>query len=160
MLAYGVPQALSSGTRWERVMTSELTAREFARRFRALSLRASALQANEACVECLRCASSVACTFCTDSERLLRCHFCVRCSACTDSLHCRESKHLLGCQHCVGCDGCSQSAYLVRCVSLTSCQYCFGCVGLSGKDFHVLNEPHDRATYFALTARLARELGL
>jgi hypothetical protein len=48
----------------------------------------------------------------------------------------------------------------VRCASLSGCQYCFGCVGLSGKDFHVLNEPYDRKTYFALIARLAKELAL
>jgi hypothetical protein len=31
-------------------------------------------------------------------------------------------------------------------------------VGLARRDFHILNEPYDRATYFELTARLAREL--
>jgi hypothetical protein len=31
-------------------------------------------------------------------------------------------------------------------------------VGLSKRDFHILNERYDRATYFELTARLAREL--
>jgi hypothetical protein len=31
-------------------------------------------------------------------------------------------------------------------------------VGLSRRDFHILNEPYDRAAYFELTARLAREL--
>ena len=79
---------------------------------------------------------------------------------CTESLHCRGSRGLINCQHCIDCDSCSQSSYLVRCASLTGCQYCFGCVGLSGKDFHVLNEPYDRKTYFALTERLARELKL
>jgi hypothetical protein len=33
-------------------------------------------------------------------------------------------------------------------------------VGLSKRDFHVLNERYDRATYFELTGRLARELGI
>jgi len=31
-------------------------------------------------------------------------------------------------------------------------------VGLSRKDFHILNERYDRAAYFELTRRLAREL--
>jgi hypothetical protein len=31
-------------------------------------------------------------------------------------------------------------------------------VGLSRKDFHILNERYDRATYFELTRQLAREL--
>jgi hypothetical protein len=79
---------------------------------------------------------------------------------CTESLHCRGSRGLINCQHCIDCDSCSQSSYLVRSVSLTGCQYCFGCVGLSGKDFHVLNEPYDRKAYFSLTERLAKELSL
>jgi hypothetical protein len=33
-------------------------------------------------------------------------------------------------------------------------------VGLSRKDFHILNEPYDRQTYFALIAKLSRELGV
>jgi hypothetical protein len=49
---------------------------------------------------------------------------------------------------------------VVRCVDCTDCTYCFGCVGLGRKDFHILNEPYDRETYFALTARLARDLRL
>lgn len=141
-------------------MTMELTVRDFERRYQALLLRARSLVDNEACVECARCQGCSGCTFCQDSTRLVRCHFCVRCESCSDSSHCRGSRRLIDCQHCVDSEDCAQSAYLVRCVSLTSCQYCFGCVGLSGKDFHVLNEPCDRKTYFALTSRLSRELGL
>jgi hypothetical protein len=33
-------------------------------------------------------------------------------------------------------------------------------VGLWRRDFCVLNEQYDRATYFELTSRLARELGV
>lgn len=140
-------------------MTTELSTREFERRFQAL-LRGASAARNDGCVECERCKGCSACTFCKDSEQLVRCHFCVRCSACTDSLHCSGSRGLLGCSHCVDSRDCSHSSYLVRSVSLSGCQYCFGCVGLTGKDFHVLNEPYDRKTYFALTARLSRELGL
>jgi hypothetical protein len=141
-------------------MTSELSVREFESRYRALVSGLSRERGNDSCVECERCTSCSYSTFCKDSERLVRCHFCVRCSMCTDTLHCRGSRGLIGCQHCVDCDACSQSSYLVRCLSLTGCQYCFGCVGLSGRDFHVLNEPHDRKTYFKLVERLTRELGL
>jgi hypothetical protein len=158
MLAGAFPQALLRGDGMEPAMTIELTAQEFERRYQALTLRASTLKDNDGCVECQRCTGCSACTFCADSQRLVRCHFCVRCASCTDSLHCRGSRNLIGCQHCSDCDACSHSSYLVRCLSLTSCQYCFGCVGLSGKDFHVLNEPYDRKAYFALTARLSREL--
>jgi hypothetical protein len=33
-------------------------------------------------------------------------------------------------------------------------------VGLSRRDFHILNEPYDKATYFEITARLSKELRL
>lgn len=51
-------------------------------------------------------------------------------------------------------------AYLVRSVSCSDCSYCFGCVGLRQADFHILNEPYERADYFAVVRRLERELGL
>ena len=51
-----------------------------------------------------------------------------------------------------------QSAYLVRCMACSGCTYCFGCVGLVRKDFHILNEPYDRQTYFAKVAELRRAL--
>ena len=53
-----------------------------------------------------------------------------------------------------------RSSYLVRSVALSDCTYAFGCAGLSGKDFHILNEPYERAAYFETTRRLMRELGL
>jgi hypothetical protein len=31
-------------------------------------------------------------------------------------------------------------------------------VGLAKRDFHILNEPYDRQTYFATIAKLQREL--
>jgi hypothetical protein len=60
----------------------------------------------------------------------------------------------------VASERCTQSAYLVKCVGLAACSYCFGCVGLSHKDFHILNEPYDRKTYFAITTKLAEQLRL
>jgi len=33
-------------------------------------------------------------------------------------------------------------------------------VGLVRKDFHVLNQPLDRKTYFKVVARLKKELGI
>jgi hypothetical protein len=48
----------------------------------------------------------------------------------------------------------------VRSIGCTGSSYCFGCVGLSGADFHILNERYSRDEYFALTRRLASELGL
>jgi hypothetical protein len=45
-------------------------------------------------------------------------------------------------------------------MAMSRCTYCFGCVGLSNKDFHILNKQYSRQEYFAITKRLARELGL
>jgi hypothetical protein len=41
---------------------------------------------------------------------------------------------------------------------MTHCTYCLGCVGLSHKDFHILNQPYDRSTYFEISRRLSRAL--
>jgi hypothetical protein len=49
---------------------------------------------------------------------------------------------------------------LIKCTGCSDCNYCFGCVGLSGKDFHILNEPYGRTEYFALIGKLSRELGI
>jgi hypothetical protein len=163
MLRQSKPQALSPPitTRAGATMSlSELSAREFEARFRALSSAGTRDRSNAACVECERCTGCSFCTFCKDSERLVRSHFCVRCAMCTDCAHCRGCRGLIGCQHCIDCDGCLHSSYLTRCLSLSNCQYCFGCVGLSGRDFHILNEPCERKTYFRIVERLTRELRL
>ena len=141
-------------------VTAELNARRFETRYRELIAAVGGAQESADCVECVACRACTGSTFCRESERLVRCHYCVRCSLCTDCSHCRSSRGLIGCSHCVGCESSSASSYLVRCVALTGSSYCFGCVGLSGKDFHILNEPYERAAYFAVTQRLGRELGL
>lgn len=115
---------------------------------------------NERCIECSGCERCKDCTFCKGSKALARCHYCVDSQRCSDCTHCRGSKDLVACNHCVASERCVQSSYLVKSVDCTGCTYCFGCVGLSRKDFHILNKPYDRSTYFAITSRLARELGL
>ncbi len=89
----------------------------------------------------------------------MRCHYCVDSERCIDSTHCHQSSDLIACNHCQSCHRCAKSAYLEHCMDCSDCQYCFGCVGLSGHEFHVLNEPCERSAYFALTARLRKELG-
>ncbi|MFT3767277.1 MAG: hypothetical protein QM820_17400 [Minicystis sp.] len=116
--------------------------------------------ANERCIECTGCQRCKDCTFCKGSTALVRSHYCVDSQRCSDCTHCRGCKDLVSCNHCVASERCAQSAYLIRSVDCTGCTYCFGCVGLNKKDFHILNKPYDRSTYFAITARLARELGL
>ena len=115
---------------------------------------------NERCVECVGCERCVDSTFCRNGHQLVRCHYCVDVERSRDSTHCRSSKDLAQCSHCVGCERCSGSSYLVRSLDCTGCTYCFGCIGLVRKDFHILNVPYERGAYFALTSRLARELGL
>ena len=61
---------------------------------------------------------------------------------------------------CPACERSARSSYLVRSIECSDCTYCFGCVGLSKKDFHLLNQPYDRRTYFALTQKLMRDLRL
>lgn len=115
---------------------------------------------NIGCVACVQCERCVGSTFCSDSKGLVRCHYCTSSARLTDCTHCRSSSDLLACNHCIASERCARSSYVVKSFDCEGCTYCFGCVGLSKKDFHILNRPYDKATYFALTAQLMRELGL
>jgi len=141
-------------------METSLSKAEFEAQFRALLEGAEKLSDNVGCVQCEKCEGCQHCTFCKDSIRLSRCQYCVKCTDCSDSSHCRACEGCTGCVHCVESKRCVSSAYVIRSVGLTHCTYCFGCVGLSRKDFHILNKPYDRRTYFALTAKLTKELGI
>lgn len=108
-------------------------------------------------VNCERCTN---CVFCTGCER------CYRSAYCTD---CVSSSHLTHCVRCtschhtansVDCTSCTGSAFLILCRDMSECNYCFGCVGLTRKDFHILNEPYDRSTYFKTVETLKKQLGL
>lgn len=136
-----------------------LSAGEFEQRYHALATSLTAGD-NQDCVECRQCRACARSTFCRHSERLVGCHYCNECDNCTDCSHCRGSSRLVGCHHCVLSQDCTSSSYLIRCEALSNCNYCFGCVGLSGKDFHILNEPYNRQDYFELTRRLRSELRL
>jgi hypothetical protein len=113
---------------------------------------------NVGCLACDRCERCRECTFCADSTGLARCHYTTASSDCTDCSHCADCRRCSACQHCTASEDCVGSAYLVRSVACGGCTYCFGCVGLQRRDFHILNEPYDRKTYFEVTARLEREL--
>jgi hypothetical protein len=128
--------------------------------YRKLTAARAQLTANVGSVACERCVSASLCMFCVDCKQIERCQYCTRCNDCVDCAHCEASRELRSCQHCAHCERCTGSAYLVRCDRCDGCSYCFGCVGLTGKDFHILNEPYDRQTYFAMVAQLSRELGL
>jgi len=108
-----------------------------------------------ACERCTRCTDS---TFCTDSRSLVRSHYCASCTDCTECSHSRGCSGCIACSQCVDCSRCISSAYLEQCVACTKCNYCFGCVGLTRRDFHILNEPYDRATYFEIVRKLKASL--
>lgn len=104
-----------------------------------------------ACEECIGCQSSM---FCLRSSHVRASQYLHDCADCVETSHSRDCKRMVRSSHCDGCEGCNGSAYLTDCQNMTSCTYCYGCVGLVGKDFHVLNQPYDRETYFRITRAL------
>jgi hypothetical protein len=135
-----------------------LSASEFEAALRTLGAGAASGDGNLGCLACEGCERCRECTFCSDSSGLSRCHYTTGCTDCVDCAHCDDCRGCSACQHCTGSEDCIGSAYLVRSVGCMGCTYCFGCVGLQRRDFHILNEAYDRATYFEVTARLSREL--
>ena len=132
----------------------------FERRFAELSRAHESSRDNVGCIECARCERCADCTFCVECVGTRRSSYCRACTDCVGCTQCSECAGCTDCQHCVRSTRCLRAAYLVRCVACADCTYCFGCVGLVSKDFHVLNEPYGRTEYFALVAKLQRELGL
>jgi hypothetical protein len=137
-----------------------LTAPSFEARLRALVANFAGQNDNPGSLACERCERATSSTFCMDCRDIRRCHYCKACKDCTECSHCVKTTGCLSCSHCVDCEKCVSSAYLIRSVGCTGSSYLFGCVGLHHKDFHILNEPYDRQTYFAVVARLSRELRL
>jgi hypothetical protein len=133
---------------------------EFETAYKRLLAESSSRIDNRGCLSCDRCERCADSTFCSDSVSLTRCHYCIKSSDCIDSAHLTRCKGCLASSHCVEAERCTRSAYVVRSALCSDCTYCFGCVGLQKKDFHILNEPYDRTTYFATVAKLSRELGL
>lgn len=97
------------------------------------------------------------CSHCTFSEGCVDCHACnyavdsEGCSHCTkirDCVQCHQSSQLVDCRRCVS------SKFLEHCSDCAECTYCYGCVGLVRKEFHILNEPYDRKTYFRVVKAL------
>ncbi len=152
------PAGQKNGARHLSASLRRVNLREFEAAFRELVAAQKKSDGNVKCLACERCARCVDCTFCKDGNGLSRCHYCTRCTDCTDCSHCESSTGCLACTHCVESERCAQSAYLTRCVGCSGCTYCFGCVGLSRKDFHILNEPYDRQTYFEIVKGLEREM--
>lgn len=137
-----------------------MTKSEFENAYRKLVSAHGSLSVNTGCIACEQCTGAVDSTFCVECTKVARCHYCRASEACSDCSHCTGCHDCLSCAHCQVSERCSQSAYLERCAGCSRCSYCFGCVGLSGKDFHILNEPYARDMYFENVKRLRRELGI
>ena len=131
----------------------------FERRFAELSRAHEAARDNVGCIQCTKCERCSDCTFCVECTSTRRSSYCRTCVDCVGCTQCTSCTSCTDCQHCSGSERCLRGAYLVRSVGCSDCTYCFGCVGLVGKDFHILNEPYGRTEYFAMIAKLSRELG-
>jgi hypothetical protein len=133
---------------------------EFESRLRELVSSQGRRTENVSCLACDRCEGCVESTFCKDGKNLARCNYCTACADCTDCGNCDRCTSCFGCTHCTLSERLTASAYVVKSIGLSGCTYCFGCVGLKKKDFHILNEPYDRQTYFSIVNKLSRELGV
>ncbi len=127
--------------------------REFESEFKSLT-QALGNRGNPDSFHSKNCVNCSQCMFCEDCENCHGCHYttesvdCTHCTHTARSTACHQSSHLLDCTRCVG------SHYLTHCQDCAECTYCFGCVGLVRKEFHILNRPYDRKSYFALVKAL------
>ncbi len=148
----------SGRVRATRLNAKPMSPAEFEHQFRALIAAHEQGTGNVGCLACERCERCSESTFLSGCTNVARSNYCSGCDDCTECSHCSGCTACLSCSHCETCDRCIASAYLVKCVGLSGCTYCFGCVGLSKKDFHILNQPCDRQTYFDTVAELRRAM--
>jgi hypothetical protein len=109
---------------------------------------------------CEGCEGCRECMFCTGCHHCYKCTYCVQCSGCSECTHCAECEECHNSSYCLRSKKCAGSSYVMMSQDCANCTFCFGCVGLVGKDFHILNKPYPRKDYFAITAKLRKELGL
>lgn len=108
-----------------------------------------------------RTENSVNCTACTFSDGCRDCH---ACNYAVDSEGCSHCTKITRCTAChassqlVDCVRCVDSHFLEHCRDCAECTYCFGCVGLVRKEFHILNQPYDRKTWFKVVKALRASL--
>ena len=119
----------------------------------------SLLHDRDQCLEVSRCSYCVRCHFCTDCEHCYGCTYCTESKYCTASNQLHQSEHCHHSTHMLRCKSCHHSQYLIDCVGCNECSYCYGCVGLSRKEFHILNKPYDRKTYFAFLEKMGVKAG-
>jgi len=132
----------------------------FMRALEALRRQFAEAADNIACYEVKNCSDCASCMFCTGCKACYRCNYCQGCQDCSHCNQCEGCSSCNACTHCQQCQSCVGSAYLELCTRCSDCTYCFGCVGLQKSDFHILNVPYDRSSYFKMVAKLKRALGL
>lgn len=60
---------------------------------------------------------------------------------CYQCINVKESYELFFSQNCTGC---KESSFLRNCIACTNC---FGCINLTGKQYHIFNQPHSKEEY-------------
>ena len=101
-----------------------------------------------------------ACMFTTHSQDCFHCTYCDHCKECSDCTHCAHCTNCSSSSYCVRSHHCVKSSYVLVSQHCYECLFCFGCVGLVKKEFHILNQPFPKKTYFELVEQLKVALGL
>ena len=136
----------------------ELNKRDFLRALAELERQHATADENPGSYRCDDCQQCAGCTFCTSCTSCYKCTYCSGCTNCSECTHCQDCTDCHRSAYCVQSTNCTGSKYLVMSRDCSDCTYCFGCVGLRGREFHILNEPYDRKTYFEVVAKLEKEL--
>lgn len=139
-------------------MAIDLSSAEFERLLRAL--RAEVPPAAAGNVRSVDSDTSRRCLFSESCTDCYRCTYCTNCSGCTRAVHCDSCVSVHDSAYCVSSQDCVDSQYLTLCFGCVDCTFCIGCVGLQAKEFHILNQPYDRKTWFKIVKELAPRLGV
>lgn len=81
---------------------------------------------------------------CMDDYRVKECELCYDCVDCVKCY---------GLSHSQDCDNCSESAFLKNCIGV---RHSFMCSNLKNKEYHIYNQPYDKATFEKLMANLTK----
>jgi len=138
----------------------KLGRREFLKELGDLERQYKVTSDNPGSYRCEGCEHCAECMFCKDCSLCYRCTYCTACTRSTNCTHCSECEDCHRSSYCIQSKGCTGSSYVLLSSNCSDCTFCFGCVGLVRKDFHVLNQKLDRKTYFAVVAKLKKEMGI
>ena len=120
-----------------------VTPAEFEAQLRDLLRAHAEIVENSGCLACERCERCTDSTFLKDCTNVTRSNYRARCVDRTECSHTKDSKGCFGCSHCERCESCAQSA--IRALHRPAAAARTAWLrGPSRKDFHILNEPHER----------------